>query len=68
MAASLAVDTREAFARAKVAMGQSEIDLVEQARVSTNEASGQRDRLLESVVMPSGLATSRFGRRCCLTS
>ncbi len=51
MAASLAVDTREAFGRAKASLDQFEIDLVARARASTNEASGQRDRLLESVVM-----------------
>ena len=51
MAASLAVDAREAFARAKVTLSQSQRDLVEYARASTNEASGERDRLLESVVM-----------------
>ena len=51
MAASLAVETREAFGRAKASLAQFEMDLVARARASTNEASGERDRLLESVVM-----------------
>jgi len=58
MAASLAVETREAFGRAKASLAQFEIDLVARARASTNEASGERDRLLESVVM-----AYRFGDR-----
>ena len=58
MAASLAIDTREAFGRAKAALAQSEMELVARARASTNEASGERDQLLESVVM-----AYRFGDR-----
>ena len=58
MAASLAADTREAFGRAKAALDQFEVDLVARARASTNEASGERDRLLESVVR-----AYRFGDR-----
>ena len=58
MAASLAVETREAFGRAKASLAQFEMDLVARARASTNEASGERDRLLESVVM-----AYRFGDR-----
>ena len=51
MAASLAVDTREAFGKAKAALAEFEMELVVRARATTNEASGERDRLLESVVM-----------------
>lgn len=51
MAASLAADTREAFGIAKAALAQFEVDLVARARASTNEASGERDRLLESIVV-----------------
>lgn len=58
MAASLAVDMKEAFGRAKAALAQFEVDLVARARASTNEPSGERDRLLESVVM-----AYRFGDR-----
>ena len=58
MAANLASDTGEAFASAKVALAQIELDLVARARASTNQASGERDRLLESVVM-----AYRFGDR-----
>jgi len=58
MAASLAIDTREAFGRAKAALAQSEMELVARARASSNEASGERDQLLESVVM-----AYRFGDR-----
>ena len=58
MAASLAVDTREAFCRAKASLAQFELDLVERARMSTNQASGERDRLLESIVF-----AYRFGDR-----
>lgn len=58
MAASLVVDTKEAFARARAGLSPSEEDLVARARASTNEASGERDRLLESVVR-----AYRFGDR-----
>jgi len=51
MAASLAVDTREAFSRAKAALAQFEVELVARARASTNDATGERDRLLETIVM-----------------
>ncbi len=51
MSASLVVETREAFSSMKAALTQYEVDLVARARASTNEASGERDRLLESVVM-----------------
>jgi hypothetical protein len=58
MAASLAADTREAFASAKAGLAQFEVDLVTRARASTNGVSGERDRLLESIVV-----AYRFGDR-----
>jgi len=51
MAASLATDTREAFGRAKAALSPHELDLVARARAASNLPTGERDRLLESVVV-----------------
>jgi len=51
MAASLATDTREAFGRARAALSQPELDLVARARAAGNLPTGERDRLLESVVV-----------------
>jgi hypothetical protein len=51
MAASLATNTRQAFARARTALSQHELDLVARARASLNTASSERDRLLESILV-----------------
>jgi len=51
MAASLATDTREAFGRAKARLSNQELDLVARARAAGNWPTGERDRLLESVVV-----------------
>jgi len=50
MATSLARQTRESFeqAQAEIESGQ---DLVSRARATTNEASGERDRLLLEIVL-----------------
>ncbi len=51
MALSLSVDTREAFEKSKSALGSSGLELARLARASANDASGERDRLLEAIVM-----------------
>jgi hypothetical protein len=51
MAPSLASDTREAFGQARAALTRSELELVTRARVAGNRPTGERDRLLESVVL-----------------
>src|SRR5213596_2424306 len=51
MATSLASDTRAAFDQARRALTQIELDLVRRARMTANKPTGERDRLLESVVL-----------------
>ena len=50
MASNLAVDIREAFGCSRAALAEPELDLVERTRASRNAASGERDRLLRSVI------------------
>ena len=50
MALSLSVDTRQAFEKSKSALGSSGLELARRARASANDASGERDRLLETIV------------------
>jgi hypothetical protein len=50
MATSLARQTKESFEQAQVAIGGGQ-ELVSRARATTNEASGERDRLLLEIVL-----------------
>ena len=50
MATSLARQTKESFERAQAAIGCGQ-ELVRRARATTNEASGERDRLLLEIVL-----------------
>jgi len=50
MSASLAAETRRAYAAAAARLGPSELDLVSRTRVARNAASGERDRLLGAVI------------------
>ena len=50
MGRSLAVEAREALAEARCRLAAPQLELVERARVSANDATGERDRLLCAVV------------------
>jgi hypothetical protein len=50
MATSLARQTRESFEQAQAEIGGGQ-ELVSRARATTNEASGERDRLLLEIVL-----------------
>ena len=50
MGRSLAVEARESLAQARCRMAGPELELVERARASANDATGERDRLLIAVV------------------